>query len=114
MPVELIIAEKPSVARDLARVLKATTREDGYYRGERVWVTWCIGHMAQLVAPEHYDSAWQKWHRELLPMIPDHFALDPVPNSKQQFYILKKLLKDREVKGVINACDAGREGELIF
>jgi DNA topoisomerase III len=112
--VKLVVAEKPSVARDLARVLGAKTRRDGYFEGEGLWVTWCFGHMVQLVEPDAYNPAWKSWRRDQLPMLPEPFKLSPIASSADQWRILKRLMGDREVEGVVNACDAGREGELIF
>lgn len=112
--VHLVIAEKPSVARDIARVFNVRTKRDGYFESERLWVTWCLGHMVQLAEPDRYNSDWKRWTRQALPMIPDEFKLEPINSSRDQYQVVKKLLADSRVDVVVNACDAGREGELIF
>jgi DNA topoisomerase-3 len=110
----LIVAEKPSVARDIARVVGASSKGDGFLDGDGVRVTWCVGHLVELEEPSHYDPAWRRWSFDVLPMVPTQFALRPRKDSRDQWEILRRLLRDRGVKQVVNACDAGREGELIF
>lgn len=110
----VVVAEKPSVARDLARVLGATRKAEGFLEGNGLRVTWCHGHMAELEEPAHYDAAWKRWSLDTLPMVPESFALRLRKNAKDQFAVLKKLLRDPATEDVVNACDAGREGELIF
>lgn len=112
--VKLVVAEKPSVARDLARVLGARSKRDGYFEGEDLWVTWCFGHMVQLAEPDAYNPLWKSWRRDQLPMLPERFQLAPIPSSMEQWRVLKRLMLSKEVDIVVNACDAGREGELIF
>lgn len=112
--VQLVIAEKPSVARDLARILGVRTRADGCFTGPKIWVSWCIGHVAELCEPEAYNPAWKAWSAATLPMLPDTFKLRPIADSRSQWTILRRLLGASEVHEVVNACDAGREGELIF
>ncbi|MEZ4393923.1 MAG: DNA topoisomerase, partial [Polyangiales bacterium] len=111
---ELVIAEKPSVGRDLARVLGATRRGDGCLEGPRHVVTWCVGHVVELEEPGAYEPGWKRWSLESLPMIPGRFALRGVRSSRAQLACVKKLLRDKRFDAVVNACDAGREGELIF
>lgn len=111
---QLIIAEKPSVARDIAKVLGARTKRNGYIEGKNYWITWCFGHMVRLVDPAKYNGEWKRWTAKHLPMLPDQFKLEPIGSSSDQFKILKGLLNSKEISGVVNACDAGREGELIF
>ncbi len=111
---ELVIAEKPSVARDLARVLGASRRGDGCLEGPSHVVTWCIGHLVELEEPAAYRPEWKRWSMSALPMIPDRFQLRAVRTSASQWKVVKALLRDRRFDAVINACDAGREGELIF
>lgn len=111
---QLIVTEKPSVARDLARVLGARGREEGCIRGDGIVLSWCRGHMAELVEPAQYDSAWKQWSFDTLPMLPEAFQLRARAEAKDQWTILRKLLRDRSITEVVNACDAGREGELIF
>ena len=119
MQFDLVVAEKPSVARDIARVVGARQRHDGYLAGgtldgRPVRVTWCVGHLTQLAPPERYDPAWKAWRQDALPMIPDRFQLEPRKEGGDQWKVVRELLCDRELDLVINACDAGREGELIF
>ena len=110
----VVVTEKPSVARDLARVLGASGRGDGYLEGDGLVITWCVGHLLQLAEPDHYNPAWKRWSFDALPMIPERFELEPRDTGQDQYKIVKKILKDRSVTEVVNACDAGREGELIF
>lgn len=112
--VHLIVAEKPSVARDIARVFKVKNKRNGYFESERVWVTWCFGHMVQLAEPAAYNEAWGKWRKDQLPMVPEEFQLKPIASSRDQLKVLRSLLKHKDVTTIVNACDAGREGELIF
>lgn len=112
---QLVVAEKPSVARDLARIIGASAKGQACLEGPGVRVTWCIGHLAELEDPAHYQAAWKRWSFDTLPMIPDKFDLRVRTGDIQEhFAALKRMLRDREVTEVINACDAGREGELIF
>ncbi len=110
----LVVAEKPSVARDLARVLGARTKEKGAIRGEDWVITWCIGHLVELEEPEAYDAKWKRWSLGSLPMIPERFRLRPAKKTTEQWRIVRDLLRRRDFDAVVNACDAGREGELIF
>jgi len=110
----VVIAEKPSVARDLAKVLGARTKGDGFLEGNGYRVGWCIGHLLELAQPESYDAAWKKWSTKTLPMLPAVFTTQPRKSAHKQLAVLKQLLRARDVTQVVNACDAGREGELIF
>lgn len=110
----LVIAEKPSVSQALAKALEAGNKEDGYFSGENCMVSWCLGHLAEYVQPEAYDERYQKWKFEDLPIIPDEWRLTVAKDKKAQFQVLKKLLNRNDLAYVVNACDAGREGELIF
>ena len=111
---QLIVAEKPSVARDLARVLGIRpTGERSFEGGGRV-ITWCIGHLVELDEPAAYDPGWKAWRLDTLPMIPAEFRLRPSPHAAPQLRAVTALLTDRRFTSVVNACDAGREGELIF
>ena len=111
---KVIVAEKPSVARDLAKVLGARTRRDGYLEGAGYQITWCFGHMVQLAEPARYNEAWKRWRAETLPMLPEEFKLLGIDSSRAQLKVLKQLLHAKATEVVVNACDAGREGELIF
>lgn len=111
---ELVIAEKPSVARDLARVLGVRTSRDDWWENDRYAITWCIGHLVELEEPAAYDPSWKPWRMDRLPMLPGEFLLRASDHGKKQLRIVEKLLRDRRCSAVINACDAGREGELIF
>lgn len=111
---KLILAEKPAVARDLARVLGIAARGDGSFTGDRYVITWCIGHLVELCEPAEYDAAWRRWAMASLPMLPPRFQLRPSRATARQWRVVRELLRQREFASVINACDAGREGELIF
>ena len=110
----LVISEKPSVAISISKVLGAMKKKDGYYEGNGYIVSWCIGHLIQMANPERYDEKYVKWNIKDLPIIPKEYRYEVVKATKKQFTILKKLMNDKDVEFVINACDAGREGESIF
>ena len=110
----LIIAEKPSVGRDIARVLGCHQKGDGCLIGEQYVVTWAIGHLATLAPPEVYDPKYKLWTYETLPIIPPTMKLIPISRTKKQLQIIKKWMKDPEIQSLICATDSGREGELIF
>ena len=111
---KLVIAEKPSVASSIAKVIGANKKKDGYYEGNGYRVSWCVGHLIQMVNPDTYDEKYAKWNMGDLPIIPSDYKYEVAKATKKQFNILKKLMNDKEVDTVINACDAGREGESIF
>lgn len=111
---DLVIAEKPSVAISIAKIIGATKKKDGYYEGNGYRVSWCVGHLIQMTNPDSYDEKYAKWNMEDLPIIPSEYKYEVSKSTKKQFSILKKLLNDKEVENVVNACDAGREGESIF
>ena len=111
---ELVIAEKPSVAQSIAAVLGATQRKDGYLEGNDYLVSWCVGHLVELVQPESYEEACKKWSYDNLPNIPQEWQHEVKSDTKAQYQILKKLMHDDRVDAVVCATDAGREGELIF
>lgn len=110
----LVIAEKPSVAISIAKVIGATKTKDGYYEGNGYKVSWCVGHLIQMANPDAYDEKYAKWNISDLPIIPKQYKFEVAKATKKQFNILKKLMNDKEIDTVINACDAGREGESIF
>lgn len=110
----LVISEKPSVAISISKVLVATKKKDGYYEGNGYKVSWCVGHLIQMANPDSYDEKYAKWNIEDLPIIPSEYKYEIMKPTKKQFNILKKLMNDKDVKFIINACDAGREGESIF
>src|SRR5215472_15053379 len=112
----LVIAEKPSVGRDLVRVLPGPfTKHEGYLDGPEHVVTWAVGHLVQLADPDEYDEKFKKWRMADLPIVPDRFKLVVRDErSKKQMNVVKRLLGRDDVDSVVNACDAGREGELIF
>lgn len=110
----LVIAEKPSVGRDIARVMGAKTRADGYYEGEGLRVTWAIGHLVALAEPEEIDPKWKKWRAADLPILPETIPLKVLPKTRKQYTIIKRLIADKDCARLICATDAGREGELIF
>jgi DNA topoisomerase-3 len=109
-----VLAEKPSVARDIAKVLGATTRGEGYLHGNGYVVTWAIGHLASLAEPHEIHPQWKFWRRETLPMLPESWPLVVYEKTKDQFEVVRKILSSARVGSVICATDAGREGELIF
>ena len=111
---KLVIAEKPSVAISIAKVIGATKKKDGYYEGNGYKVSWCVGHLIQMANPDAYDEKYAKWNMADLPIIPKEYKYEVAKTTKKQFNILKKLMNDKEIDMVINACDAGREGEAIF
>ena len=111
---KLVIAEKPSVAQSLARVIGATKHQDGYLEGNGYLVSWCVGHLVELSAPERYDERYAKWRLEDLPILPEHFLYEVSAGTKKQYQILKSLMEREDVSSLICATDAGREGELIF
>ena len=108
---ELVIAEKPSVAQSIAAVLGATQRKDGYLEGNEYLVSWCVGHLVELAQPESYEEAWKKWSYKSLPIIPQEWQHEVKSDTKAQYQILKKLMHDDRVDAVVCATDAGREGE---
>ena len=111
---KLVIAEKPSVAISIAKVIGANKKKDGYYEGNGYRVSWCVGHLIQMANPDSYDEKYAKWNITDLPIVPKNYKYEIAKATKKQFNILKKLMNDKEVDTVINACDAGREGESIF
>ena len=110
----LVVAEKPSVARDIARVLKATTQGQGYLHGNGYIVTWAIGHLVTLAQPHEIQPQWKSWRRETLPMLPPAWPLVVIDQTKDQFEVLRRILTSPRVSDIVCATDAGREGELIF
>ncbi len=114
MSKQLIIAEKPSVAQDIAKALGGFTRTGDYFESEDYVLSSAIGHLLELAVPEEYDVKRGKWSFTHLPMIPPHFALNPIERTQERLRLLTRLIKRKDVTGLVNACDAGREGELIF
>ena len=110
----LVIAEKPSVAQSYAKNLSAYKREDGYLEGESCIVSWCLGHLAEYAQPEEYDPKYEKWKFDDLPILPEAWKLKVSKDKKKQFDVLKGLMNRSDVEYLVNGCDAGREGELIF
>lgn len=111
---ELIIAEKPSVARDLAAVLGNFNNKEGYLENNDYVVTWAVGHLVTLADPEDYDEKYKKWLMDTLPIIPESFRLKPIKKTAKQLKVIRDLTKRLDISGLINSCDSGREGELIF
>lgn len=110
---KLILAEKPSVGRDLARVLHCTQKGNGYFEGEKYIVTWALGHLITLADPEEYDNKYKTWQIEDLPLLPSPLKLVVIKQSSKQFQAVKGLINRKDVDGIIIATDAGREGELV-
>ncbi|MCL2605269.1 MAG: DNA topoisomerase III [Defluviitaleaceae bacterium] len=110
----VIIAEKPSVARDIARVLNCKGKGDGFISGEGHVISWALGHLAGLAEPDDYDPSYKKWRMADLPIIPEEMKIKPLYGTGKQLKLLKKFMNDKETECVICATDSGREGELIF
>ena len=114
MTYKLVIAEKPSVAKSIAKIIGATKRNDGYMEGNGYIVSWCFGHLIELAQPVDYDEKYGKWRKEDLPIFPDPFMYLVTSDTKKQFAVLKGLMDREDVESLVEATDAGREGELIF
>lgn len=111
---KLVIAEKSSVAQSIAKVLDATSRKEGYMEGGNYIVTWCVGHLAAMANAEVYDEKYAKWRYDDLPIVPQKWEYVPEKDKAKQFEVIRELMNRDDVDEIINACDAGREGELIF
>ena len=111
---KLIVAEKPSVAKDIARVLGVKTRAEGYLYGEEYVITWALGHLVSLCEPGEVNARWQKWNMADLPMLPETIPLKVLPATRQQYEIVKKLMNSKKIDSIVCATDSAREGELIF
>ena len=111
---KLVLAEKPSVAQSIAKVLGANKREDGYLEGNGYVVSWCVGHLVELAQPEAYEEKYSKWSYNDLPIFPSDWKYEVSSGTKKQFGILKKLMNRNDIESLVCATDAGREGELIF
>ena len=109
----LVLAEKPSVGRELARVLKCSRKSDGCLIGDKYIVTWALGHLVTLADPEAYGDEYKTWSLETLPMLPGKMKLEVIKQTSKQYSIVKRQLRSSEVSSVIIATDAGREGELV-
>lgn len=111
---KLVLAEKPSVAQSIAKVLGANERFDGYLEGNGYVVSWCVGHLVELFEPEGYDERYSKWSYDDLPIVPDEWKYQVSAGTRKQFGVLRQLMKRDDVESLVCATDAGREGELIF
>ena len=111
---KLVIAEKPSVAESIASALGVSSRADGFYEGNGLLVSWCLGHLVSPMDAVRYDDRFRKWQFEDLPILPDPFRYEVLPGKKEAFENVKRLMERPDVHSIVNACDAGREGELIF
>lgn len=111
---KLVVAEKPSVARDIARVLKASGKGDGYLEGDDYIVTWALGHLVTQMTPDEIDEKYKKWNFDQLPILPDEIPLKVISATKSQYAVVKKLMNSKDVSSIICATDSAREGELIF
>ena len=105
---KLVVAEKPSVAKSIAKVLGADERKDGYMEGNGFIVSWCVGHLVELAQPDAYSDAWKKWTYDSLPMIPEHWQHEVKKDTIAQFRVLKELMHDTRVDSVVCATDVGR------
>jgi DNA topoisomerase-3 len=110
---QLVLAEKPSVGAELARVLKADQKHAGYFEGNGYIVTWSLGHLLTLKMPEQYHKEWAEWTFNTLPMIPETLEITPLKETRKQLAVVKSLAKRQDIKVGIIATDAGREGELV-
>ena len=111
---KLVLAEKPSVAQSIAKVIGANKRYNGYLEGNEYVVSWCIGHLVELSQPEAYNERYSKWNYNDLPIIPEHWQYKVSPTTQKQFAVIQTLMKRKDIDSIICATDAGREGELIF
>ena len=111
---KLVLAEKPSVAMSLSKVIGANQHKDGYMEGKGYPVSWCVGHLVDLSQPEAYDEKYAQWRYDDLPILPEHWQYQVSTSTKKQFGILKKLMQRKDVESLICATDEGREGKLIF
>ncbi|MEG1742197.1 MAG: DNA topoisomerase, partial [Acetivibrio sp.] len=109
----LVIAEKPSVGRDIARVLQCHTKQNGSFEGNKYIVTWGLGHLVELADPERYEDKYKEWKMEHLPIIPKEWKLEVMKQTGKQYNIVKSLIQRKDVNEIIIATDAGREGELV-
>ena len=114
MSYQLVVSEKPSVGAAYAKVLGATNRQDGYWEGNGYLVSWCIGHLVELAPPNVYDAKYVKWSIADLPILPEKWQYLVSASTQKQFGILQKLMHRPDVESIVNSCDSGREGELIF
>jgi DNA topoisomerase-3 len=118
VPVTLVIAEKKSVAVDVSKALPGTFKsQKNFIESPDTVITWAVGHLAELAAPEHYDDKFKRWKMADLPILPSHFDVVPRAegaSAKSQLEAISKLMKRDDIELIVNACDAGREGELIF
>ena len=113
-PKALIIAEKPSVANDIAKALGGFTKYEDYFESDEFLISSAVGHLLEIAAPEEFDVKRGKWSFANLPVVPPYFDLRPIVKTESRLKVLQKLIKRKDVTALINACDAGREGELIF
>ena len=109
-----VLAEKPSVARDIARVVGAVKKGEGYLHGNGYVVTWALGHLIALAQPHEMNPEWRFWRRDLLPMLPQQWPLVSCEKTREQFEVVRKILESPRISRLVCATDAGREGELIF
>src|SRR5699024_4015773 len=109
----VVLAEKPSVGRDLARVLGCTKKANGYFEGNKYIVTWALGHLVTLATPDMYDAKYKTWRMEDLPMMPNHLKTIVISKTGKQFNTVKAQLARKDVTEIVIATDAGREGELV-
>jgi DNA topoisomerase-3 len=113
-PKTLIIAEKPSVANDIAKALGGFTKYEDYFESDDFVISSAVGHLLEIAAPEEFDVKRGKWSFANLPVVPPYFDLRPIAKTESRLKVFQKLIKLKDINGLINACDAGREGELIF
>ena len=110
---KLVIAEKPSVGREIAKTLNLRDRGNGYIEGPDYIVTWALGHLVELAQPSHYSERYKRWSLNDLPMLPEKLDEEVIEETKDQFFVIRDLLSRPDVESVVIATDAGREGELV-
>lgn len=110
---KLILAEKPSVARDIGRILNANEKKKNYLEGKNYVITWALGHLLGLKMPEDLNKKWEKWQLETLPMLPKFIGTKPLPKTRSQLKTIESLVKRKDINEIVIATDAGREGELV-
>ena len=109
----LVLAEKPSVGKDLGRVLNCNKSGNGYLEGSKYIVTWALGHLVTLAEPESYDSKYARWELDVLPIIPKTMKIEVIKQTRKQYNVVKSLMLRNDVREIVIATDAGREGELV-
>ena len=111
MSKQFVLAEKPSVGREIGRVLGCNIKKDGYLEGKQYVVSWALGHLVELAEPQEYDARYETWNMEDLPMLPKYMKTKVIPKTSKQFKLVKTLMQRKDINEIIIATDAGREGD---